>query len=160
MRRWIVIGILVSWGSGCTGDGVAHVDGGAEGSSVLDASAGSDAEASISPIGFPSTQPDCGSTQSLLASSYDQSCMTDSDCSLVGQGLVCYPCSFQCPSAAINVDARAQYAADLAKTPVASEILGIDCHCPKTWSGPCCVNGKCHADLLCSSSAADAGAHD
>ena len=53
----------------------------------------------------------CTSTASILASSFDQSCVSDLDCVPVGQGSVCAECGFVCPSAAINNGALAAYQA-------------------------------------------------
>jgi hypothetical protein len=47
--------------------------------------------------------------QLIQASSYDQSCTTDSDCIAVGEGNACYPCAIACTSAAINRSAESQY---------------------------------------------------
>jgi hypothetical protein len=90
--------------------------------------------------------------QLIQASNYDQTCTTDSDCVAVAEGNFCFPPN--CPSAAINVSATAQYNADVAMTNAA--ICGGASSCP-TFSGPCCRGGSCSLGAACVS-AADAGA--
>jgi hypothetical protein len=102
---------------------------------------------------------DAGCTE-IQASSYDQSCKTDSDCVTVNVGNACAECVFACAEnvGAINAGAMAQYNADVAKTPA-----GVaSCNCPSEGIVvSCCRSGQCHADNECSSldgsAAADAG---
>jgi hypothetical protein len=100
---------------------------------------------------------DCtdASAQIILASNYDQSCTTDTDCVSVAEGNFCYPGATNCPSAAISTSANAQYQADVAKTRAAS------CYAPGNCgeeSGPCCVGGKCQVGNECGNLAFDASA--
>lgn len=103
---------------------------------------------------------DAGCTE-VEASSYDQSCKSDSDCVVVNVGNACAECIFACAQSvgAINAGAMAQYNADVAKTPA-----GVaECNCPSEGIViPCCHGGQCHVDNECSSqggpTAADAGA--
>ncbi len=67
--------------------------------------------------------------QEILASNYDQSCKTDTDCVAVSEGNACYPCTLACQTAAINVNALPQYRADVAKTTGAQEHGGGTCNC-------------------------------
>lgn len=91
--------------------------------------------------------------QLVLASSYDQSCKTDADCLAVAEGNGCNVGAFDCPNAAINRGAYAQYQSDIAKTHAASCNIGIFSGCVGT-SDPCCQNGSC---VQCSSALAQAG---
>lgn len=78
----------------------------------------------------------------ILASSYDQTCTSDSDCAEVSEGDPCNPCDFSCSNAAINVRALAQYGADTAGIYPAAYTL-----CPSSCGGPetvCCSGGTCH----------------
>jgi hypothetical protein len=93
-----------------------------------------------------------GSDELIVATNYDQSCKTTSDCVAVGVGDVCYPCEIECPSAAINVGAHAKYLADVAKTPAGSE-TGEFCGCP-AYGTLSCVAGQC---ILCRDELADGG---
>jgi hypothetical protein len=100
---------------------------------------------------------DCtdASAQIILASDYDQSCMTDSDCIWVAEGNFCYPGVTNCGTATISKSANAQYQADVAKTRAAS------CYAPGSCGGnfgPCCVNGMCQVGIHCSNLASDASA--
>ena len=69
----------------------------------------------------------CTSTASILASSFDQSCVSDLDCVPVGQGSVCPVCNFVCPSAAINEGALTAYQAAAVN---AGATLTAFCGCP------------------------------
>ena len=81
----------------------------------------------------------CTSTASILASSFDQSCVSDLDCVPVGQGSVCAECGFVCPSAAINNGALAAYQA--AAVDGGGTFTGL-CGCP-AYGPPCCHQGQC-----------------
>jgi len=104
---------------------------------------------------------DAGCTE-IQASSYDQSCKSDSDCAMVSVGNACAECIFACGEnvGAINVGALAQYMADVDKTPAGA----ASCGCPNfPRRPPCCRGGQCHADSEClsldgSTDAADASA--
>jgi len=82
----------------------------------------------------------CTSTASILASSFDQSCVSDLDCVPVGQGSVCAECGFVCPSAAINKGAFAAYQA--AAVDAGGTFTG-GCFCPDYGGSPCCHQGQC-----------------
>jgi hypothetical protein len=92
---------------------------------------------------------DAGCTE-IQASSYDQTCTSHSDCVTVNVGNACEECVFACGISvgAISVEAMAQYAADVDKTPAAV----VSCGCPSEQViRPCCRSGQCHADNECSS---------
>jgi len=100
---------------------------------------------------------DCtdANVQLIQASSYDQSCKTDTDCVPISEGNACdlLPC---CANATISKAALAQYQSDLAKTRVASCSTGhLGCNCA-TYNF-CCLNGSCQWDVECSSALAAAG---
>ena len=86
--------------------------------------------------------------QLIRASDYNQSCNADSDCVAVPEGNACYPCVIACTSAAIRITAKAQYSKDVART-TGARAGATTCFCPREWE-PCCVAGKCHADVECS----------
>jgi hypothetical protein len=92
--------------------------------------------------------------QPIQASSYDQACTADSDCVAVAEGNFCYPGANNCPSAAINVGAKAQYDTDVAMTNAA--ICGGTTNCPN-FTSPCCRGGSCSLGAACLSGA-DSGA--
>jgi hypothetical protein len=103
---------------------------------------------------------DAGCTE-IQASSYDQSCQSDSDCVTVNVGNACAECTFACGTnvGAISVGAMSQYVVDVDKTPAGA----ADCGCPaEQIISPCCRGGQCHADNACaldgSTAAADTGA--
>src|SRR5260370_500191 len=85
----------------------------------------------------------------ISAADYDQPGTTDSDCIGVGEGDACYPCAIACPTAAINITAKARYLADVAKTLAGAELGTVKCGCPASFA-PCCLGSRCHADLMCS----------
>jgi hypothetical protein len=88
--------------------------------------------------------------QLILASNYDQSCQTDSDCIGVGEGNFCIPGARNCPSsAAINRSAYSQYQADVAKTN--ASICSAVSSCGGGF-GPCCRHGFCQMGPVCSDS--------
>lgn len=103
------------------------------------------------------------SAQTIMASSYDQSCQKDSDCVAIEEGDFCQPgANNGCTNAAINTSALAQYQADLAKT-TAGVCYGLS-GCPAEF-GPCCqsgvcaVNGQCF-NLVAEDASAEAAAGD
>lgn len=90
----------------------------------------------------------------ILASNYDKSCTTDSDCVEVSAGTFCVP-ACQCGGATINGGALPQFNADVAKTPLGSGALGrITCGCTVS-VGPCCRQGTCQIDSGCDAQPAD-----
>jgi|CZKU01.1.fsa_nt_gi hypothetical protein len=99
----------------------------------------------------PDTPDDCtdANAQLIQASSYDQSCKTDSDCVAVFEGNACYPAALNCQDrAAINMGSYAQYQADIAKTRAASCYAPGDC---TVQFGPCCRSGSCQMGAQCPS---------
>ncbi len=88
----------------------------------------------------------------IVATNYDQSCSADSDCvttaagTLVEFGDYCTSHCL-CGGNAINKSAAAQYAADVAKTPLGSgAISGAGaCPCVGVLSMGCCQRGQCLA---------------
>jgi len=88
--------------------------------------------------------------QLILASSYLQSCATDSDCVAVGEGNFCIAGARNCPSAAINKIAYPKYQADIAKTNAA--ICQAFTGCGAEF-GPCCRRGSCQMGSGCLDSA-------
>lgn len=94
----------------------------------------------------------------IKASSYDQTCQTDSDCVPVGEGQSCYPCSLAYgPYGAISRGVLTQFEADVAKTPGGAG-TPVSCGTACTPSPiACCRAGQCRADALCSG---DAGGQD
>jgi hypothetical protein len=95
----------------------------------------------------------------IKASSYDQSCTSDSDCVAVAEGDSCLACAFSCPNAVINPGALAKYRSDIASAPHAA--FALACFgCPIV-TGPCCLGGSCHIGEECIDPvAADAAAVD
>jgi hypothetical protein len=96
----------------------------------------------------------------IQASSYDQSCATDSDCTVVSVGEPCGTCAFQCEAnvGAINVGARDLYTADVRRS---EGVVTVPCNCPPPppdGNVSCCRGGQCHANSECMSS--DAGLED
>jgi hypothetical protein len=96
-----------------------------------------------------------GSVPPIEASSYDQSCRSDSDCVAVSEGDVCTPCGIGCTNAAINAAGLARYKADVASANAATRLgmFGTPYQCVTTCPysrRPCCASGQCHADAACS----------
>ena len=91
---------------------------------------------------------DCteANAQLILASNYDQSCMTDKECVAVAEGNFCSPGAGNCGNAAIRMNAYAQYQADVAKTRAASCFAPGNCG---SETGPCCSAGKCLLGSQC-----------
>ena len=100
--------------------------------------------------------PNCTDAD-IEAKNYDQTCHTDSDCVLVGEGQSCFPCSLAYgPYGAIRHSALSQFEADVAKTPAGN--LPVSCATGCTPSPlVCCRSGMCRADSQCANPA-DAGA--
>jgi hypothetical protein len=86
--------------------------------------------------GFCPNGNTCGTIQ---ASDYDQSCSKDSDCIGITVGDFCDAICIDCTNAAVNVSAKAQYAADLTSKNAGAALV---CPCP---SGPpvTCKAGMC-----------------
>jgi hypothetical protein len=101
---------------------------------------------------------DCtdANVQLIQASSYDQSCKTDTDCVPISEGNACdlLPC---CPNATISKSALAQYQSDLAKTRLGSCSISPTYGCNCGTYNFCCLNGSCQWDAECSSALAAAG---
>jgi len=132
------------------------------------------------PLGFAADQPppcgtpsavccdvvfDAGSSctdgggTTVRASSYDQSCMVDTDCVGISAGDSCNPCDFSCVNASINAAALSQYTSDTANLPavlaVAKGACASSCGGPET---ACCVGGTCHwGYFMCPAADTDAG---
>jgi hypothetical protein len=100
---------------------------------------------------------DCtdANVQLIQASSYDQSCQTDSDCVPISEGNACDVLGC-CANATISKDALAQYQSDLAKTRVASCSTGnLGCNCAVY--NFCCNGGSCQWPCSSPRVVADAG---
>jgi hypothetical protein len=90
---------------------------------------------------FPAAQGCTGDATTctyVYATSYDQSCTTDSDCVAVVDGTGC------CPNSSVNVSVQAKYTADFQKSFAAcggeAQCVGLG-GCANI--GPCCVGGTC-----------------
>jgi hypothetical protein len=95
--------------------------------------------------------PTCNSGE-IRAADYDQSCRTNDDCIIVGEGQSCEPCSLAYgPFSAIGRTALPMLQADIAKTPGGRASGGVSClpSCSPALVA-CCVTGKCEADTSCS----------
>ncbi|MGO9836136.1 MAG: hypothetical protein ACLP1X_18190 [Polyangiaceae bacterium] len=77
----------------------------------------------------------------IVASSFDQSCVSDFDCVGVAEGNACEACGLECPLAAISKRALPTYQAAVANSP-ATASMQCDTNCPE-YGSPCCANGKC-----------------
>ncbi len=102
--------------------------------------------------------PDAGtcSEGDIRASSYDPSCVVDTDCRAISVGNACTPCAFTCSAnVAISAGALAKYASDVARTPAVLGAAGVGCPaCEGTVSGnanegPFCCGGTCHMGSAC-----------
>jgi hypothetical protein len=86
--------------------------------------------------GGTTTGPDAGSGRKpIVASDYDQSCTSASDCVEIRTG---DPCTSCCPTTAINVKDREKYLADL-NAPICSTTTGCTCIAFTV----VCQGGKC-----------------
>jgi len=83
-----------------------------------------------------------GSSTTQLASSYDQKCSYDGNCSLVAQGDVC-TCNARCPNAAIASTAINQWNADRAKLVCADPPVCPAIACAQMLAS--CAGGSCIA---------------
>ena len=85
----------------------------------------------------------------ISASNYDQTCLADSDCVIVGEGPECSPCALAYgPFAAINRAAVQEFEADVNR--ILGGIFPVSC-APACTPSPavCCRGGSCHADSTC-----------
>jgi hypothetical protein len=90
---------------------------------------------------------DCtdANVQLIQASSYDQSCTTDTDCVPISEGNACDALFGSCcANATISRAAFAQYQSDLAKTRVASCTTGGRFTCNCATYPICCLGGSCN----------------
>jgi hypothetical protein len=126
MRRVadLVLGVLSLVACGTSG-GTAGPD-----AASPDAASLADAEADVS--------ASCARARQLVqASSYDQSCVTDSECVAVAQ-----PQDGCCGEAPISVKARAQFMSNLALETAACPPQNCTTYCAAV-IGPCCRAGLC-----------------
>jgi hypothetical protein len=94
----------------------------------------------------------------IQASSYDQSCTTDTDCVPISEGNACDALFGSCcANATISRAAFAQYQSDLAKTRVASCTTGGRFTCNCATYPICCLGGSCNWGCSFPPVAADAG---
>jgi hypothetical protein len=76
----------------------------------------------------------------IRASSYDQTCAVDTDCTAISEGSTCNACNFACPNAAINVNALPQYSSATAGlSQAAYNICPNGCPAMRT----CCRGATC-----------------
>jgi hypothetical protein len=150
MRRPLAFGLgaaspwlLAAAGCSTTSAGeVAADDAATAAHSASDAATGPDGQG-------PIDAAQCTDANAMIqASSFDQTCQTNEDCITIGEGNVCNVCSLACPTATINVGARAQYLAAFANTPAGGATAGVVCACP-TFSSPCCLGGQCRLGIQC-----------
>jgi sulfatase modifying factor 1 len=161
--RTVFVVAVLAVGCGGRTSGISGSTSGGEGSSGAPSGSGAVTGSIVATAGASSgmatVDEDAGCTE-IAASSYDQSCKSDTDCVTVNVGNACAECVFACAEnvGAINAGAMGQYTADLAKTPAGVAL----CNCPSEGIVvPCCRSGQCHADNEClsldGSTAADAG---
>jgi hypothetical protein len=86
----------------------------------------------------------------IKASSYDQTCVTDTDCVAITSGDSCNVCGFKCTNAAINVGAQAKYSMDIDYTTgsLTSQRMACTGDCTLQF-GPCCIGGTCQLGGQC-----------
>ena len=86
--------------------------------------------------------PAGGTCSDVKASDYDQSCQVDGDCVGISTRS-CFLCAFNCPNAAINAGALAQYTSDVASSTamLSGQRLACSGDCPIDL--PSCVSGRC-----------------
>lgn len=100
----------------------------------------------------------------FLASNYDQSCTTDTDCTEVSSGDYCSTSvCLNCGGSPISVAGAALFNADISNTPRGSgAIPPPNCSCPSSIPiPPCCVAGTCHVAEAClAAEEADAAPND
>jgi hypothetical protein len=78
----------------------------------------------------------------IVASSFDQSCVSDFDCVGVAEGNACEACGLECPLAAISTRALPAYQAATANTPATAPGAKCGTSCPE-YGRPCCNGGQC-----------------
>lgn len=93
--------------------------------------------------------PDCADAD-IEADNYDQTCQSDGDCILIGEGQSCFPCSLAYgPFGAVNRAALPSVMADIAKTPGATS-GSVSCAPACETSHPaCCRSGQCIVGDAC-----------
>lgn len=135
---------LVFLASGCGGarSGVA------QGAPIADASTGVDGGGPVGDASSDAAAAADGRACTFVASNYDQSCVTNTDCVAVRLGDYCDPTRCYCDESlgAIKATALAQFNADVAKTPIGSDAVSPQglCSCLAfSDPGACCVAGKC-----------------
>jgi hypothetical protein len=141
--RLVAFALGLTLGVGCGGQAAGPVP--------VDASDGPTIDAAAERLDGSSRNEsgaDAAASCNISASSYDQSCKADTDCTLVDSRNYCEP-GCVCPNSTVNVGALAQYNADVATTPLGSGALGSTaCPC-RVVLPPCCRDGRCVLD--CSS---------
>ena len=86
----------------------------------------------------------------IEASSYDQSCTTDTDCVAISAQDSCSLCAFNCNNATINVSAMTRYESDIDYTTANFSSHGLACLTACIQEGaPCCVGGTCQLGSQC-----------
>ncbi|MGO9838732.1 MAG: hypothetical protein ACLP1X_31520 [Polyangiaceae bacterium] len=90
----------------------------------------------------PGVEAAACTSRMIVASSFDQSCVSDFDCVGVAEGNACEACGLVCPLAAISKRALPAYLAAIANSP--AEAPGMQCltNCPN-YGMPCCNSGQC-----------------
>jgi hypothetical protein len=84
----------------------------------------------------------CSSSSEITASSYDQQCASNSDCIAVAQGEDGCCGVSECPNAAINASAEAQYESDVASRKNCQAEIECPALACATYTAVC-VNGMC-----------------
>jgi hypothetical protein len=135
---------LVLLASGCGGS----TSGVTRGAPVADASTGADGGGLVGDASSDVVAEIDGQACTFVASSYGQSCATNTDCVAVRLGDYCDPTRCYCDETlgAINATALAQFSADVAKTPIGSDAVSPQgmCSClGYSDPGACCVGGVC-----------------
>jgi hypothetical protein len=103
----------------------------------------------------PAIDPnDCTGAPTILASSYDQSCSTAADCTMVAEGQFCAKECPPCPYSVISAGALAKYWDDVTAASKGEQSTAACGACAPAPFAACCLAGKCHADSQCPSPAA------
>jgi hypothetical protein len=98
----------------------------------------SSSSSSSSSTGGSSSGSSSGGGATILASSFDQSCTQDTDCSAVTEGSVCAACS--CPNAAVAKSARTSFDTQKAQ-------LAQSCPPQQAGCGVMCVAPQVYCDV-------------
>jgi hypothetical protein len=160
----LALGGFLFWGCGGNLAGNSSVDassGADDGGGATTVDGSIDAPAVDGSIDSPSESADAYSGPCMIsASSYDQSCAVDTDCTIVTSTNYCTT-NCLCGGSAINVGALAKFNGDVSKTPLGSGALGgAACPCAAPF-GPCCRGGQCTGECFSPtdtlSTCADAG---